>query len=365
MPSLAENFMATDNLIVMGAVLVLCLPFVLLQNRVPHLAKDLHIEDEQAIHQRPTPRYGGLGIAGAMALGILLTEGESQILFGLFMLSALPIFLAGLAEDAGLRVSPKKRLLIAAISGALALWLLKTWVMRVDIPFLDPLFAFTPLAILFTVFATSGFCHAFNLVDGLNGLSAGTGIVIAVGLTCLATRTEAYALLPMLYFLIFALIGFLLINYPHGRIFMGDSGAYSLGHLLAWSTIWICGQAENMTAWAVLLVLAWPVADTTLAIYRRRVLGRAHDEPDRLHYHQLVMRTLEILWLTKKRRHISNPLATLVLFPLIVAPVWAGLLFWEHPFGAFLSLVVFVVIFLGSYKFLLWLARGRKRLSKI
>jgi hypothetical protein len=71
--------------------------------------------------------------------------------------------------------------------------------------------------------------------------------------------------------------------------------------------------------------------------------------PDRLHYHQLVMRALEITLIGRDRRTIANPLATLVILPLASAPVLAGVLLWNKPLEAFLALGGFAVLFVLSY----------------
>jgi len=90
-------------------------------------------------------------------------------------------------------------------------------------------------------------------------------------------------------------------------------------------------RLPDLSTWAVLLVFFWPIADTFFAIYRRRRAGRPTDMPDRLHYHQLVMRALEITLIGRNRRNVANPLATLVILPLASAPVIAGVLLWNKP----------------------------------
>ncbi len=71
--------------------------------------------------------------------------------------------------------------------------------------------------------------------------------------------------------------------------------------------------------------------------------------PDRLHVHQLVMRALEIHVLGRRRRHIANPLSTVVMAPFIIAPAVAGVVFWNDSLSAFLALVAFITIFFASY----------------
>ncbi|MCR9242059.1 MAG: glycosyltransferase [Rhodobiaceae bacterium] len=276
-----------------------------------------------------------------------------------FVLSLTPVFLAGLADDLGYEVPPWSRLLAAALSSIVAVVLLQMWIPRVDVPYLDSVVAYAPIGILLTVFATSGVCNAFNLIDGLNGLSAGTGVMVALGLAAIANAGGDSNFLQLSVLLCAAIAGFLLFNFPFGKLFLGDAGAYSLGHILAWFAILIVDRIAGVTTWAVLLVFFWPVADTFFAIYRRLRAGARMDRPDRLHYHQFVMRALEIVWLGRGKRHLANPLATLLLMPLIAMPVLAGVMLWDEPLLSFIAVTVFAFFFVGSYTLGVRLAKKR------
>ena len=80
---------------------------------------------------------------------------------------------------------------------------------------------------------------------------------------------------------------------------------------------------------AILLIFFWPVADTLLAIWRRWKWGNSAGRPDRLHFHQLAMRFLVIRFFGRDKRHIANPIATLILAPFISVPQILGVLFWD------------------------------------
>ena len=72
------------------------------------------------------------------------------------------------------------------------------------------------------------------------------------------------------------------------------------------------------------------MADTGLAIWRRWKLGNPTAKPDRLHFHQLAMRFLEIRFFGPYKRNLSNPIATVILVPLISTPQLLGIIFWDH-----------------------------------
>lgn len=319
------------------------------------LSKNIHMRDNdadavQSAHAAPTPRIGGVAIGFGLVVSIFLVPSAIQYMYTLFVVSLIPVFIAGLAEDLGYGVSPRWRLIAAALSSLLAVILLDAWVARADMPGVDWLLSFAPLAILFTMFATAGVCNAFNLIDGLNGLSSGIGIITAIGLAAVAHLAGQAELASISFMLIAALMGFLVFNFPWGKIFLGDAGAYSLGHALAWFSVILMFRVPELSPWAVVLIFFWPLADTGFAMYRRRRSGRPTDQPDRLHFHQLIMRLLEIKYLGRNNRRTANPLATLIMLPFVALPVVFGVLLWEVPFWAFFAVICFAGLFVGSYR---------------
>lgn len=74
-------------------------------------------------------------------------------------------------------------------------------------------------------------------------------------------------------------------------------------------------------------------------------------KPDRLHVHQLVMRSLEIFVLGRNRRDLANPITTVILAPFVMTPVAAGVVFWNKPLAALLSFVILLALFFSSYIF--------------
>ena len=294
----------------------------------------------QSAHTGFVPRVGGLAIyISILTLIPLLSFGfiPLSVVFDLdtahlawLIISAFPVFSVGLAEDLGYPMSPKSRLLASAASGLLALFGFKVWVAMIGIPGVDVLLSFAPFAILFTIFATVGVVNAFNLIDGLNGLSGYVAISVSLSLSLIAVKVNDNQTVIFLALLISAVLGFMALNFPLGKIFLGDAGAYTLGHLLVWSAILLINESVAVSPFSILLIFFWPVADTMLAIWRRWKLGNPTDRPDRLHFHQLAMRFLEIRFFGRYKKGVVNPLSTLILIPFISAPQILGVLYWDN-----------------------------------
>ena len=159
-------------------------------------------------------------------------------------------------------MSPMLRLSASIVSSVLAIIIFKVWLFKLGIPGFDTLLLFTPFAVLFTIFATVGVVNAFNLIDGLNGLSSFVSISVATSLSIIAFQVGNLQITIFLALISSAIFGFFVLNFPFGKIFLGDSGAYTLGHLLVWSSILLYNQSEEISPFAILLIFFWPVADT-------------------------------------------------------------------------------------------------------
>ena len=300
----------------------------------------------QASHFGAPLRLGGVAVLIGMCAGALMLSGRSEGTYTmLLLLSTLPVFLAGLSEDSGRRVAPKWRMGAAIVSSAVAVALLGLWVPRADLPGLDWVLGFSAIAILVTVLFAGGFCHALNLIDGMNGLAATTIILSTLGLGMIAGDHGLAQVSALAYLISAGAVGFLLLNWPNSHLMLGDAGAYSLGHLVVWLAISIVALAPAVSVPALLLVLFWPLADTTHTIARRLLDGRPLFEPDRMHLHQKLRRGLEIVLVGRHRRDLSNPLSTLILLPLIAAPVLTGVLLAEQALAAWTALLVYWGLF--------------------
>ena len=313
----------------------------------------------QSAHSGFVPRVGGLAIYVSITVLIPLSFfWLHSALRGLWPRcrktnavnsSASPVFAIGLLEDLGYDMSPKARLFASAVSSLIVIVLFKVWLDRLGIPGVDTLLIFAPFAIIFTIFATVGVVNAFNLIDGLNGLSSYVTISIAFSLSLIAFSAGNTQISILLVLFIAAVLGFLMLNFPIAKIFLGDGGAYVLGHLLVWSAILLMNSAREISPFAVLLVFFWPVADTGLAIWRRWKLGNPTDRPDRLHFHQLTMRFLEIRLFGRNRRKIANPLAAIILVPFISMPQILGVLFWNNFKASVWSSIGVGILFVITY----------------
>ena len=316
----------------------------------------------QASHSSPTPRIGGLAIVLALIATCLIYHTISDpYMYRLLLWSSLPVFAVGLAEDLGYLVSPRLRLSAAGVSGAFYIALTGEWLSRGDVLGIDLLLQWAPFAVFLSLFIAVAISHAFNLIDGLNGLAGFTGLAGSLSLATIAHQVGLTEHRDILLIIGAVISGFLTFNYPFGKIFLGDAGAYAIGHLLVWMSVSILYNAPSISPFAILLIFFWPAADTLLAITRRFAVGRPITQPDRLHFHQLVLRGVEIVFIGRKKRRFANPLATLLTLPFVFTPMVTAVLLASSHVEAAIACAVFGALFFATYKLGLWLAPKLRR----
>ncbi len=255
-----------------------------------HLTLDNH-PGVQKLHTAPTPRIGGLALLGGAVVGGLFLAPETQWLWWMICISAVPAFGAGLLEDMTKGVSVKMRLLATIFAAMVFCTLTGYRITGVDIIGIDGLLSFWLPSFVLTVFAVGGIANAINIIDGVNGLSSGTSIIILTGFAVVAGQAGDTAILGACLVGIGALSGFFFLNFPSGRLFMGDAGAYTAGFLLAVIAVALPQRNPEISPLIGLLALAYPVMETAVSVVRRIIREGAHPgAPDRLHLHSLVYR---------------------------------------------------------------------------
>jgi len=289
------------GLIVFGASFAACMLIVLSQKWHGGLSHDHDLDGVQKVHTTAVPRIGGVGVVVGLVLGFLYFQHQfaaqaqaslsREIL--LLLAASLPAFVAGVVEDMTKRVSVKARLAATALSAVIASALLGATVNELDLWGIDTLLAFAPFAVLVTAVVVAGGSNAINIIDGFNGLSSSTIMIMAAGLAAVGFQHGDSLVVTLGVLGIGATLGFLAVNYPRGKLFLGDGGAYFLGFWVSEMAVLLLVRNSSVNAWQVLAICAYPVIEVLFSMYRRKVIQKVSPgAPDALHLHTLVFRRL-------------------------------------------------------------------------
>jgi UDP-GlcNAc:undecaprenyl-phosphate/decaprenyl-phosphate GlcNAc-1-phosphate transferase len=247
------------------------------------------LPNPRSLHCIPTPRIGGIGIVIAFCVSLLgmeaywhsqiselIVNGRSQ---WLIVGAALSLALAGLYDDLRhLRTGMKFTCeFIAGVA-----------VLAAGISFAP--FSFVPsiLAIsvsyLITMLWLTGFCNVFNFMDGINGLSGGTGVIYGFALFLLSLQHGRNSVALFSLLLGGGCLGFVFLNFPSARTFMGDTGSLYLGFFFALLVVRLAQLGTNVTA--LVLVVSVFVFDSGFTLLRRLGMGENIFKAHRSHLYQ-------------------------------------------------------------------------------
>ena len=316
----------------------------------------------QKFHITPTPRIGGAAIFAGLWLALaLLPEPQQELLFPV-LVAGLPAFTFGLVEDLTRNVSVRARLLATMASGVLCWWLTDASLRHIGVGPLDALLAWLPFSVLFTAFAVGGVANALNIIDGFNGLASGT-LMISMGALGLIALGCGDAHLAQLCFLICAVTaGFFLVNFPFGKLFLGDGGAYLLGFLLAWMSVMLVYRNPTVSAWAPFLACGYPVFETLFTILRRLWCRHHPGLPDSRHLHSLIKTNISAHYFRSWPAPLRNAAVSPFAWCVALVPAAFAVRFFDTPVFLFGAGVASFSLYCAGYA---WVASAGKRTVRV
>lgn len=297
-------------------------------------------------HAHAVPRLGGVAIYGAFVLtlaSLFLVHNRPTANFQTHFLTVLKlllpctlIFLLGIYDDvkgANARIKFSVQIAASALLFAFGFRITLIW---------NPFGGVVDLGLLalpVTMLWLVGISNAFNLIDGLDGLSAGAALfaLLTVSIAALIYGHPLIVILAMA--LAGATLGFLRYNFAPAQIFMGDSGSLFLGFTLA--ALSIQGSQKSATAVAVAIPIVsfgLPILDTGWAILRRLLGQRPVFTGDHEHIHHMML-----------KRGLSNRQVIILLYGVCAIFALFSLLFL-NPQGKAMGLALFAIglcIFMG------------------
>jgi UDP-N-acetylmuramyl pentapeptide phosphotransferase/UDP-N-acetylglucosamine-1-phosphate transferase len=269
------------------------------------------------------------------------------------LLCIAPAVLGGVIEDLTQRVSVRYRLTLTIGSALLLCWVLQLGLTRTGIGLVDGWLAAWPYAaMLFAAFAIGGLPHAFNIIDGYNGLAGTVAVLVCLAITHVALQVGDRQLAAMVICLVGATFGFLIWNYPRGKIFAGDGGAYVWGMVIAVACVTLVQRHRVVSPWFPMLLLIYPVWETMFSIYRKVARGQSPGAADALHFHQLIFRRIvRVAFADDEARQLlaRNNRTSPYLWIFAALTVVPAVLFWNNTYVLMAFCALFVATYVAAY----------------
>ncbi len=287
----------------------------------------------QKVHEMPTPRIGGLGIF--LSSMFILND---TALGGYFILASIPAFIAGFLEDYSGKISPEQRLAIMCLSPVMAFIMIPDTVLTEwpwgHVP--------TVAGILASVFFIVALVNGVNFTDGQNGLASGTVLISLITLSLVAFGLNDHSVLYICLILAAAVLAFLFYNFPRGRIFLGDGGAYLLGFMVAAVTIAIVQRhVTEVSSLLLPALLIYPLWEVLFSTIRKLAYDKISPfRSDDYHLHQLLFRN---------RAKGKGYLPVVFILPAQAVTSFFVVLFRNSATGLFWVIFIYIILYCTVY----------------
>jgi UDP-N-acetylmuramyl pentapeptide phosphotransferase/UDP-N-acetylglucosamine-1-phosphate transferase len=298
----------------------------------------------QRIHLNETPRLGGfIFILSLTSFVAFSNTNESMQLLKIILICLIPIIFMGIKEDLFHNVEPAIRLLALLFVG----WLFRAQFtgplpVLTDVPLIGKLLFLQGGISIFYILSMVAVANGMNLIDGVNGLCGAVALSILSALLFISYKTGDITILSIIFSVILLIIPFMLMNYPYGRIFLGDLGAYSLGLIVSMLTIILFGRHPEISPWGAVLILIYPATEVVFSLLRRMVRGVSIYHADTAHLH------LKLFHYFRPQPHykkIANALVTPALSGLWLFPLLTITWVYQKPLFIWIAIILFLAFY--------------------
>jgi len=281
-------------LIALGMALILCLIFIPPVVEIARLKSLVKLSNERASHTGDIPILGGVAILAAFVITALLSikmylfPNLQYTLVGLIIIS-----MVGIRDDI-LEMRAWLKLLGQVLGSLVATDM--GWIRLTNLHgFLGVYEIHHQVAVLLSIFVFIVIINSFNLIDGIDGLASGIGIIASASFGIWFFLAGSYEMAIISFSLIGALIAFFYFNVfgKKRKVFMGDTGSMMIGYVVAVMAVWFNElNLDTATPYHInaapavsMAILALPLFDTLRVFTLRIIGGKSPFNPDRLHLH--------------------------------------------------------------------------------
>ena len=325
----------------------------------------------QKFHKEITPRIGGIvlifGLFGGLVFETTFGNLTPILPIGL-AISLFPVFFMGMLEDFTKNVHATPRFVMSIVSGVSFYAFLNAGITQTGLYWFDTNLLSIPLvSLILTVVIIAGVSNATNIIDGFNGLLLGFAVMASASISWVSYQVGDQQILSMSIILLGSLFGLILFNFPKGKLFTGDGGAYLIGYLLSALSILLVNRNEEVSPWFPMLLLLYPITETIFSIFRRIIVDNASPfDPDNKHLHTLVYRYISEKNndkpKSKSNAHLNlNAQTSVLIWPLMLCSIVPSLVFWQNTTVLMIANGLFILGYYSLYKKLSNLSNNSSR----
>ena len=305
------------------------------------------IDTIQRIHHQYTPPLGGVIIFLVFYLYLRTFNSNSFFLHLSIFLPGLLIIIVSVIEDLFAIIKPSLRFITLFFSSFIFIYFYQEQLPILDVPYISIFFnKFVWIEMLFYSLGLTALANGFNMIDGMNGLAGFNGLSILIGIASVLLINNQFDLFSKeIIMLMILLMIFLFFNFPFGKIFLGDAGAYWIGWFLGVMIIYMYSN-NDLNTWGAVLLIFYPLFEVIFSTLRKLIQNKNPLLPDAKHLHLKLYYTIKG---PVQRSQQFNSFTTLCLMPLWFLPnlmiIWT--FFYSHL--SFIAIGLMSLIYIYFY----------------
>ena len=318
-------------------------------NKYKNYLLDRDFKKPQAFHFSPIPRIGGTSSVLSLILFFIVYFFLVELILLDYVVISLSLFILGFLDDIKIKINPTARLLLMISVLLFCIHFFSIKISYIDIKFLNIFFQYKFFSVLFVLLCFLFIINGANLIDGFNGLLGIQLVIINTSLMIVNLENNEINFAIFIAGQIIILLCFLLFNFPKAKIFLGDSGAYLFGSLVALNVINTNNLNPNIPSFFFCIILFYLFFEVFFSFFRKLLLKKSPLKPDNKHLHMLSYKYLKSLSKFKNCNHINSLLINFVYLLLIFPAFFLrnNAIFCKYWF--FSVLILYILFYLRIY----------------
>jgi len=334
-----------NDYLLLGIIILFSIAFILFliensKKKFLNNLLDCEFAKAQSFHKNPVPRIGGIFIFFFISFSLLFFK-NSELLRNIFYL-IIPIFFFSILEDFKIKIKPFIRLVILFMIIFFCVKFFNLTIYSVQIYGIDKFLNSSQVfSLIFVTLCIIFLINGSNFIDGFNGLLAIHSIIIIFVLSLINFYYENFELFFLCNLFLICLIIFLIFNFPNSRIFLGNSGSYLIGLILAILVIFTSQKTQYHKVYPFFFacLLNYIFFETFFSFFRKIFYEKKNPlYPDKKHLHMLVF--------AKFKTHVKT---TLVINFFYLVTILLALFFFKNSGFLKILFIVQIVLYITFY----------------
>ena len=312
---------------------------------------DIDFLKPQAFHKQPIARIGGLAILTLFALFVLLYFFMFDIFLKDYFTISLLLFFLGFLDDIKIKINPNFRLIFMLLLLVFCINTFSIQITKSGLEFLNIWLENNIFQICFVLLCFLFIINGANLIDGFNGLLALHFLIITSIFLIINLSNQNENISIILSAQIVIVLSFLLFNFPKAKIFLGDSGSYLLGSLIALNTIKTYELNTQISPFFFAGVLFYLFYEVLFSFIRKVKIKKSPLKPDKNHLHMMLYS-----WLSSSKKIKNSNYLTSLLINSCYLFLQIPLFYFQNNalvsrYWFFLSIALYTITYFRLYSF--------------